>query len=64
LGYSKGLANCDDSQNLLIELAIGSFGYMEHSSRDNKILKAQYQRTRNNWGVYLEDVLQAVSQGE
>lgn len=62
--YENILANCDESQKRLIELAIGSFGYMEHSSRDNKLQKAQYQRTRNNWGVYLEDVLLAVSQGE
>lgn len=57
--YQKVLSNCQPSQKLLIELAIGSYGYMEHSSRDNEMLKAQYQRTRRNWGVYLENVLQA-----
>ncbi|MDY6992243.1 MAG: ATP-binding protein [Pseudomonadota bacterium] len=57
--YKDVLNNCDDKQKVLIELTLGSFGYMEHDSRDNPLLKGQFQRTRRNWGVYLTDVLQA-----
>lgn len=59
--YRDVIQKCNETQKVLIELTIGSFGYMEHDSRDSPMRKGEYQRTRRNWGAYLANVLEAAS---
>lgn len=55
--YEEVIAKCNNNQRIMLEYAIGSYGYMERMEQQNLISKKQYERTRKTWGLYMEEVL-------